>query len=64
MRTCGAYLDDLRKKSTSIVIRKAKLKVAIDLLYGTGRDNLDTVLRDAGCQVTVLHGHRTRCSRP
>ena len=52
------YLDDLRKKIDLEAIRKAKLKVAVDLLYGTGRDYLDTVLRDAGCVVTVVHGHR------
>jgi len=52
------YLDDLKKKIDSETIRKAKLKVAVDLLYGTGRDYLDTALRDAGCAVTVIHGHR------
>jgi alpha-D-glucose phosphate-specific phosphoglucomutase len=53
-----SYLDDLRKKIDLEAIRKAKLKVAVDLLYGTGRDYLDTVLKDAGCAVTVIHGHR------
>ena len=53
-----SYLDDLRKKVDLEPVRKAKLKIAVDLLYGTGRDYLDTVLRDAGCAVTVLHGHR------
>lgn len=52
------YLDDLRRKIDLDVIKKAKLKVAVDLLYGTGRDYLDSVLRDAGCNVTVLHGQR------
>jgi phosphoglucomutase len=52
------YLDDLRKKIDLEAIKKAKLKVAVDLLYGTGRDYLDTVLKDAGCAVTVIHGHR------
>ncbi len=52
------YLDDLRKKVDFEPIRKAKLKVAVDVLYGTGRDYLDSELRDAGCAVTVLHGHR------
>jgi alpha-D-glucose phosphate-specific phosphoglucomutase len=52
------YLDDLRKKIDVETIRKAKLKVAVDLLYGTGRDYLDTALKDAGCAVTVIHGHR------
>ncbi len=53
-----AYLDDLRKKIDFDPIKKAKLKIAVDLLYGTGRDYLDSVLRDAGCAVTVVHGHR------
>jgi phosphomannomutase len=53
-----AYLDDLKKKIDFDTIRKARLKVAVDLLYGTGRDYLDTALRDAGCTVTVIHGHR------
>jgi len=52
------YLDDLRKKIDIDTIRKSKLKVAIDLLYGTGRDYLDSALRDAVCAVTVIHGHR------
>src|SRR5574341_783576 len=53
-----AYLDDLRKKVDFEPIRKAKLKVAVDLLYGTGRGYLDAALREAGCAVTVLHGQR------
>ena len=53
-----AYLDDLRKKIDFEPIKKAKLKIAVDLLYGTGRDYLDTVLRDSGCVITVVHGHR------
>ncbi len=53
-----AYLDDLRKKIDGDVLRKAKLKVGADLLYGTGRDYLDTALRDAGCTVTALHDER------
>ncbi len=53
-----AYLDDLKKKIDGEAIRKAKLKVAVDLLYGTGRDYLDTALRDAGCAATVIHGCR------
>jgi phosphoglucomutase len=28
------------------------------LLYGTGRDYLDSALRDAGCAVTVIHANR------
>jgi phosphomannomutase len=53
-----AYLDDLRKKIDFEPIKKTKLKIAIDLLYGTGRDYLDSALKDAGCAVTAVHGHR------
>ncbi len=53
-----AYLDDLKKKIDFEPIKKAKLKIAVDLLYGTGRDYLDSILRDTGCAVTVLHGNR------
>jgi alpha-D-glucose phosphate-specific phosphoglucomutase len=53
-----AYLEDLKKKIDTAPIGKAKLKVAVDLLYGTGRDYLDSALRDAGCRVTVIHGRR------
>ncbi len=53
-----AYLDDIRKKIDLEPIRKAKLKVGIDLQFGTGKDYLDSVLSDTGCAVTVLHGNR------
>jgi len=52
------YLEDLRKKIDFDLIRKAKLRVGVDLLYGTGRGYLDAVLNDAGCAVTAIHGHR------
>jgi alpha-D-glucose phosphate-specific phosphoglucomutase len=52
------YLDDLRKKIDFDPIRKAKLKIAVDLLYGTGRDYLDSLLRDSSCGISVVHGHR------
>ena len=39
-------------------IRRAKLKVAVDLMYGTARDYLDAILREAGCEVRVLHNWR------
>ena len=44
-------------------IRKAKLKVAVELMYGTGRGYLDTLLEEAGAKVTVFHERaRTRSS--
>jgi len=53
-----SYLDDLRKKIDFDPIKKAKLKIAVDLLYGTGRDYLDSALKDAGCTITALHCQR------
>ena len=53
-----SYLDDVRKKVDCDVIRKAKLKVAVDLLYGTGRGYLDVLLQDSGCAVTAFHEQR------
>ncbi|MFC1559572.1 phosphoglucomutase/phosphomannomutase family protein [Candidatus Margulisiibacteriota bacterium] len=40
------------------VIRKAKLKIAYDPLWGTGRNYLDRILQEAGCQVTMIHDRR------
>ncbi len=52
------YIEDLRKKIDFDLIRKAKLKVGVDLLFGTGRGYLDAVLAEAGCSVTAIHDHR------
>lgn len=52
------YIEDIRKKVDFEIIKKAKLKVGVDLLFGTGRGYLDAALADAGCGVTAIHGHR------
>ena len=39
-------------------LKKAKLKVGADVLWGTGRGYLDTFLKSSGCRVTVLHDWR------
>jgi len=39
-------------------IKRAKLKVAVDLMYGTARDYLEAILKEAGCEVKVLHNWR------
>lgn len=49
------YFKQLRKLVDFATIRKAKLKIAIELRYGTGRGYLDTLLADAGAKVTVFH---------
>lgn len=50
-----AYFKQLKKLIDFRMIKKAKLKLAIELMYGTGRGYLDTLLQDAGARVTVFH---------
>src|SRR5947207_377107 len=50
-----AYFKQLRKLVDFGVIRRAKLKVAVELMYGTGRGYLDTLLEEAGAKVTTFH---------
>jgi phosphoglucomutase len=50
-----AYFKQLRKLVDFATIRKAKLKVVVELMYGTGRGYLDKLLQDAGASVTVFH---------
>ncbi len=53
-----AYLSCLKKIIDVSALKKAKLKVGVDVLYGTGRGYLDAFLKEAGCRVTVLHDWR------
>ncbi|MGH7369733.1 MAG: phosphoglucomutase/phosphomannomutase family protein [Candidatus Methylomirabilaceae bacterium] len=53
-----AYLARLRELVDLRAIGAARLKVAIDLLYGTATGYLDYLLRDAGCEVHTLHDER------
>lgn len=43
-----AYLKQIRKLIDFDAIRKAKLKVAVELMYGTGRGYLDSLLEEYG----------------
>ncbi len=52
------YLQELRTKINLQTIRDAQLKVVVDVLYGTGRDYLDTLLREAGVEMEILHNWR------
>src|SRR5687767_6804603 len=42
------YFKQLKKLVDFSAIRKAKLKIAVELMYGTGRGYLDKLLEDAG----------------
>ncbi|HEV2210030.1 MAG TPA: phosphoglucomutase/phosphomannomutase family protein [Verrucomicrobiae bacterium] len=50
-----AYFRQIHKLVDFSSLKRARLKVAVELMYGTGRGYLDTILRDAGAQVTVFH---------
>lgn len=54
----AAYFRHLKTLVATQVLGQAGLKVVVDVLYGTGRDYLDTFLREAGVGVEVLHGFR------
>ena len=53
-----AYFKQLHKLINFAVLKKAKLKVAVDLSYGTGHGYLDTLLEKAGVPrsgITLFH---------
>jgi phosphomannomutase len=49
------YFKQLRKLVNFAAIKKARMKIAVELMYGTGRGYLDTLLENAGASVTVFH---------
>ncbi|MDB6067706.1 MAG: pgcA [Pedosphaera sp.] len=49
------YFKQLHKLIDFAVIKKARLKVAVELMYGTGHGYLDTLLLEAGAKITVFH---------
>jgi len=50
-----AYVKQLRKLIDFEVIREGKLKIAIELMYGTGRGYLDDLLAECGAKLTVFN---------
>jgi phosphoglucomutase len=53
-----AYLAQCRRMTDLGAIRRAGLRVVVDVMHGPARGYLDRLLEDAGCQVTLLHGAR------
>ena len=49
------YFRQLRKLINFAVIKKARLKVAVVLMYGTGHGYLDTLLLQAGAKIILFH---------
>ncbi len=54
----GPYLARLREIVNLEAIRKARLKVAFDPLYGAARGYSDSLLREAGIEVATVHDRR------
>lgn len=53
----GDYLEFLQKKVDFAAIRKSKMKIGVDLLYGTSREYLDEILEENGISVEEIHGY-------
>jgi alpha-D-glucose phosphate-specific phosphoglucomutase len=49
------YFKHLHRLIAFPVLKKARLKVAVDLSYGTGHGYLDTLLESAGAKTTLFH---------
>lgn len=52
------YFTHLQSLVDYEAIRRARLTVVVDPLFGTGRGVLDTACREAGCEVEMLHDWR------
>jgi phosphoglucomutase len=53
-----AYLDRLRELVDLQTIHEARLRLVVDPIYGCAQGYLDTLLKDAGCEVSLLHNWR------
>jgi phosphoglucomutase len=49
------YFKQIKKLVDFATIKKAKLKIAVDLMHGCGRGYLDTLLAETGANLTVFH---------
>jgi phosphoglucomutase len=52
------YFQHLKTLVDTEALRRAGLRVVVDVLYGTARDYLDAFLREAGVTVEPLHCYR------
>ena len=51
------YLSFIQDKIDFDLIRKSKLKIAVDLLFGTSREYLDGILEENNIPVEEIHGY-------
>ncbi|GJM40693.1 MAG: hypothetical protein DHS20C20_09750 [Ardenticatenaceae bacterium] len=52
----NAYVDAVESLIDMSAIRQADLRVVLDPMYGTGQATLTTILAEARCRVTTIHG--------
>jgi len=52
------YFRRIRQLVNLKTIGQARLSIAVELMYGTGRGYLDALLEEAGARVTRFHDHR------
>lgn len=52
------YIKRIKELVDLKAIKKANIKIVVDVLYGAGRGYLDKILEDAGCRIKVLHNWR------
>ena len=52
-----AYLRRIEKIIDFKAIKKARLKIVLDCMYGTSRGYLDILLKKHGCRLKVLHDY-------
>ncbi len=53
-----AYFARIRELVRFDVLKKAKLKIVLDLMHGNGLGYIDTLLQEAGINLKVLHNTR------
>jgi phosphoglucomutase len=51
------YLDFIQTRIDFPAIQKSKIKIGVDLLYGTSREYLDEILEENGIPVEEIHGY-------
>ncbi|MFW6210682.1 MAG: phosphoglucomutase/phosphomannomutase family protein [bacterium] len=52
------YMKRIKEIVDFSAIKKSRIKVIVDPLYASARGYLDTLLKDAGADVTVINDHR------
>jgi phosphomannomutase len=53
-----AYFERIRQLVQFETLRKARMKIVVDLMHGNGLGYMDTLLQEAGVNVKVMHNNR------